>query len=52
MYGHPVEGVGAAGEAWGRRADLWFGVLVVLVAVLGWSVWGMVKWRRSMLKRV
>ncbi|MFG0291926.1 MAG: hypothetical protein ACF8MJ_02100, partial [Phycisphaerales bacterium JB050] len=36
MSGHPVEGGGEAGAAWGRRADLWFGVLVVLLGVMAW----------------
>ncbi|MFI4854446.1 MAG: hypothetical protein ACIAQF_05635 [Phycisphaerales bacterium JB065] len=43
MSGHPVEGGGEAGAAWGRRADIWLGVLVVLLGVVAWCVWGVVR---------
>ena len=43
LSGHPVEGTGASGEAWGRRADAWFAVLVVILGLEAWCVWRVVR---------
>ncbi|MFB3431302.1 MAG: hypothetical protein ABL309_10325 [Phycisphaerales bacterium] len=51
MPGHPVEDGGERGEAWGRRATVWFGVVVVLVIGLGWSVWRVERWWRRRAER-